>query len=1071
MVKRILSLSTNPLAVTQPKVLAITLATLVLAGCRVEMENLGDTGGTVTSTYTVRNSTALRIECGNDGDACESGYGAVIETFTATPASGYVFDGWSGACEGQDATCQLAFTANTYWVTKAHFNFQQVAITAIPDQQLSQNFSSFTLQASATSSAGDIVYSVSNSRPDAVNVSIDSGSGLISISSLSEEFGNADIEVSANVPGGHSTSTSFDLVVAMPTNPVFACGTSVESETGDTLPGSYTLFEFGQTRPLAVSPNGRYLFVTNTPANCLEIYNIEQDDPVLISSVAVGLEPIAVAAKSDTEVWVVNALSDSVSIVDIRDRPHVKQTLLVGDEPRDIVFAGPDQKAFITAAFRGQNHPTFTIDDMFTPGLGRGDVWVFDSDNPGAGLGGTPITIVNLFTDAPRSLAVSPDGNTVYAAAFMSGNQTTTIDANSAAQIGKPGPSANIDGVAAPATGLIVKYDGSNWLDEDGTNWNSQVNFNLPDKDVFLIDASLATPVLTGSHSGVGTTLFNMATAPDGRLFISNTEARNEVRFEGEGVLATTVRGNTAENRVTIIDGSSVTPYRLDHHIDFDLPFGSHVPEVDKQISTAQPGSMVYHNGELWVLAFGSNKIQIFADPQISGNGNWFDAPWASFLGMRVPGGGPAGIVIQDYRDRAYVYSRYNHQLSVISTTYKFVINTIDLFSPEPASVKEGRPFLYDAELTSSNGTGSCGSCHIFGDLDGLAWDLGDPDLAVVNNPNAFLPASIPVIGNPKFHPMKGPMTTQTLRGIADSGPMHWRGDRTGQNAVNGESMEAAAFKEFAGAFVGLVGRAEELSEPQLQSFTDFALQITPPPNPVRNLDNSLTATQTAGETIYFGEQTTGLGGCNDCHRLDVSQNLFGTSKESTFEGFGISQLFKIPHLRNLYQKIGMFGTSMNNPNETYGGGDQIKGFAYLGDGSIDTLINFFTPQTFNFQGPDPIARRRVSEYSLVFDSNLKPIVGQQVTLAADNSAVAGPRIDLLVARGLAGDCDLIAWSSSSTTGTAVSARLLPTGNFKLSAGVEWSDAQIRAQVSSTGDPVTYTCVAPGDGIRISQVP
>ena len=29
------------------------------------------------------------------------------------------------------------------------------------------------------------------------------------------------------------------------------------------------------------------------------------------------------------------------------------------------------------------------------------------------------------------------------------------------------------------------------------------------------------------------------------------------------------------------------------------------------------------------------------------------------------------------------------------------------------------------------------------------------------------------------FHPMKGPMTTQTLRGLTNSGAMHWRGDRS----------------------------------------------------------------------------------------------------------------------------------------------------------------------------------------------------------------------------------------------------------------------------------------------------
>ena len=55
----------------------------------------------------------------------------------------------------------------------------------------------------------------------------------------------------------------------------------------------------------------------------------------------------------------------------------------------------------------------------------------------------------------------------------------------------------------------------------------------------------------------------------------------------------------------------------------------------------------------------------------------------------------------------------------------------------------------------------------VFGDLDSLAWDLGDPDLPSVANPNALAP--LPTAGgwitDRRFHPMKGPMTTQTLRG------------------------------------------------------------------------------------------------------------------------------------------------------------------------------------------------------------------------------------------------------------------------------------------------------------------
>ena len=98
------------------------------------------------------------------------------------------------------------------------------------------------------------------------------------------------------------------------------------------------------------------------------------------------------------------------------------------DEPRDIVFAGDEpQRAFVTAAFRGQNHPSFSVDDLLTPGLGRADVWVLASGvAPGADR---LVTIINMFSDSPRALAVSPDGDTVYAAAVMSGTQPTSLSA------------------------------------------------------------------------------------------------------------------------------------------------------------------------------------------------------------------------------------------------------------------------------------------------------------------------------------------------------------------------------------------------------------------------------------------------------------------------------------------------------------------------------------------------------------------------------------------------------------------------------------------------------------------
>src|SRR5215468_11017508 len=180
-------------------------------------------------------------------------------------------------------------------------------------------------------------------------------------------------------------------------------------------PAAFVTFESGQVRPLALA--GAKLYAVNTPDNRLEIFDVAPAGLTHTGAVPVGMEPVAVAARPDgNQVWVVNHLSDSVSIIDLTlTPPRVVRTLLVGDEPRDIVFAAG--RAFITTAHRGQNTSLqATIDTVLrSEGIERADVWVFDAADQGTSLGGTPVagTPVTLFGDTPRALAVSADGNTV----------------------------------------------------------------------------------------------------------------------------------------------------------------------------------------------------------------------------------------------------------------------------------------------------------------------------------------------------------------------------------------------------------------------------------------------------------------------------------------------------------------------------------------------------------------------------------------------------------------------------------------------------------------------------------
>src|SRR5262249_5593728 len=129
-----------------------------------------------------------------------------------------------------------------------------------------------------------------------------------------------------------------------------------DAPTSTVGPGAQLTFESGPVRPLALSPDGTRLYVANIPNGSLDVLRVTPGGLAFDGSTYVGIDPVAVAVRGDGEVWVVNHVSDDVSVVDVsRSPPRVVRTLLVGDEPSDIVFAGPGRaRAFVTTAHRGQ---------------------------------------------------------------------------------------------------------------------------------------------------------------------------------------------------------------------------------------------------------------------------------------------------------------------------------------------------------------------------------------------------------------------------------------------------------------------------------------------------------------------------------------------------------------------------------------------------------------------------------------------------------------------------------------------------------------------------------------------
>ncbi|MCB1615071.1 MAG: hypothetical protein KDI30_03555, partial [Pseudomonadales bacterium] len=339
------------------------------------------------------------------------------------------------------------------------------------------------------------------------------------------------------------------------TEPVFNCNNTGSQHQPPPL------FESIAVRPFALSNDENFLYVVNTPERCLEIYSIDEKGNLsLASSVRVGLEPVAVAERKPGELWVVNHLSDNISIIDLRGRPHIKQIVQVGDAPWDIVFANKTsaktnkkERAFISASFRGQHHPEF--DSSFLRAnrmpsrekkgkgelIGRADLWVFDVD-PATGEISRAGNI-NLATDSVRSLSHTVDGNKVFALAFKSGNRTAVAPVGRVKEL--IGARWSTDGMDVVESRIMIQQQGDRWVDVEGRDWSQRMNVNVVDNDFFVISAvalldkgtaekpEFNRKAILDSVKGLGTILYNGVSSAGGEhIYIVGTDARNLIPNE-----------------------------------------------------------------------------------------------------------------------------------------------------------------------------------------------------------------------------------------------------------------------------------------------------------------------------------------------------------------------------------------------------------------------------------------------------------------------------------------------------------------------------------------------------------
>ena len=776
-------------------------------------------------------------------------------------------------------------------------------------------------------------------------------------------------------------------------------------------PAGFRNFESPQVHPLAMTPDGTRLLAVNSPENRLSVFQLTGGTPVLTAEIPVGLEPVSVAARSDREAWVVNWLSDSVSVVDLA-AGNVTRTFDVGDEPTDVVFAGTNNgKAFVCVS-------------------GTREVKVFDADAPAASAPQT----VTVRGKQPRALARDASGSRVFVSVFESGNQTAVVPERTVTQNGglpPPSPALAAGLPAPPRAGLVVKWNGSGWVDERGdARWTSAIPFRLADVDVAVIDAASAT--LSAELRGVGTQVGNAVYDPaSARLLVVNTDAQNFTRFEPN------LRGRFMRTRVSSVDpaGGAPTPFDLNPHINYDDPAGS---DAERAQSLGLPSDIARaSDGTLYVAALGSARVGVLSA--------------AGAVQARVGvGQGPTGLALDEPRARLYVLNRFEQTVSVVDTQARGELTRVAVgFNPEPAEVREGRRFLYDTTF-SAHGDVSCASCHPSGHRDGLVWDLGNPQgqLDVVRNPGAGSNVVIfPLLTTASYHPMKGPMMTQSLRGILETGLLHWRGDRSN-------------FAAFNPAFTGLLGSPRPLSGEEMQAYENFVRTLAYPPNPNQNRNRTMPTAAPNGANAERGRQLFGTarldGGvatCAACHSGATGTNGFLIDALLLQE----PQAMKVPQLRGLYEKVG----AENAP------GEKLTSFGFAHDGAFDNLVTFLRSPVFTFASDAD--RRDVAQFLLSFDTGVPPAVGLQVTAAADNvgSPAVLERINLLAGQVLANNCDLVVRGLFKGEHRAFLYSKL-TDKFETDRAGEAQVSRQELLDAAAQGGLTFTGVLPGRGRRLS---
>ncbi|MSR46624.1 MAG: hypothetical protein EXS13_06120 [Planctomycetes bacterium] len=755
-----------------------------------------------------------------------------------------------------------------------------------------------------------------------------------------------------------STSLATTLLIA-----TFAAPSRAQTAGTDNRDGSYVNFEESPVHPVELLAEHDELWVANVAAGTVSVFKASA--LLLLDEIQVGMGPVTVRRRPKSEeLWVTCASSGAIFVLD-RGSRSVLDSFMPGQatlttsgafeipvEPSGLVFDIAGDKAYCTLSLVNQ---VVEIDAAQRAVVRRLE---FGTKFP------NPLNSPLVHAEEPRALLL--DGNQLFVLAFESGNGTT---ANAKLLSSTMVDMWDLTLNPPPGTGPFPPP---------------------PDRDLLAFDLASGATDATIALWRMGTLCFDVKKVPArgaARFVVSNVDANN--MLEGEHQFP---QGGIARHRLTIATtGSAVIP-QATTVIDLNDPASRHpLLPLSKALFAVPNEIALTANGQLLFCCCYDTRNTAVVDL----------ASGTVIASLAASGFGPRGLALDEASERLWVFNRADATLDQFDLTQVAagaVITPLASlpvgFDPTPAVIRNGRLVHIDAS-NSGTGTQSCNTCHLDGHADRIAWSLGE-----------FTGTLTDALKVDKDD--KKVKVTQSLRGLEETAPFHWRGDR----------VDLDAFKP---AFIGLLGGAEP-SVVEFRNFQSYVFSLAMPANPgqlpTRELSTASGADATKGRAAFLQLPVTRVAldtappftdrrlACADCHNLTG----FNGATNQIFNDVTLPVVADNPaHLRGLFDKdsddVNYRAMTFNSVNLNGLDRTPATGFGMANNGFADGLKHFVIE---NFTASDS-AKQAITAFVAEFDSGTAAAAMWSYTLTPAKSGLpaATPVATFLQPQATAGNCDL----------------------------------------------------------------